>query len=122
MNCLGHKKVVLLTSQLQPTQSLGVFSQVREHGLTSEGGWPSRKLRLTLLISFGGLLALMVIAGLDALRLARQLHTQEEANCLNRGLGICGTGGARRRVAACPLDSRQLDFLWRYFYEIPYDR
>jgi signal transduction histidine kinase len=55
-----------------------VFSQVREHGLTSEGGWPSRKLRLTLLISFGGLLALMVIAGLDALRLARQLHTQEE--------------------------------------------
>ncbi len=55
-----------------------VFSQVREHGLKSEGGWPSRKLRLTLLISFGGLLALMVIAGLDALRLARQLHTQEE--------------------------------------------
>jgi signal transduction histidine kinase len=31
-----------------------------------------------LLISFGGLLALMVIAGLGALRLARQLHTQEE--------------------------------------------
>jgi len=51
---------------------------VREPGLKSEGGWPSRKLRLTLLISFGGLLALMVIAGLDALRLARQLHTQEE--------------------------------------------
>jgi len=55
-----------------------VFSQVREDGLKSEGGWPSGKLRLTLLISFGGLLALMVIAGLDALRLARQLHTQEE--------------------------------------------
>jgi len=51
---------------------------VREDGLKSEGGWPSGKLRLTLLISFGGLLALMVIAGLDALRLARQLHTQEE--------------------------------------------
>jgi len=51
---------------------------VREPGLKSEGGWPSRKLRLTLLISFGGLLALMVVAGLDALRLARQLHTQEE--------------------------------------------
>ena len=55
-----------------------VFSQVREPGLKSEGGWPSRKLRLTLLISFGGLLALMVIAGLDALRLAREMHTQEE--------------------------------------------
>ena len=51
---------------------------MREAGLKSEGVWPSRKLRLTLLISFGGLLALMVIAGLDALRLARQLHTQEE--------------------------------------------
>ena len=51
---------------------------MREDGLKSEGGWPSGKLRLTLLISFGGLLALMVIAGLDALRLARQLHTQEE--------------------------------------------
>jgi signal transduction histidine kinase len=55
-----------------------VFSQVREPGLKSEGGWPSRKLRLTLLISFGGLLVLIVIAGLGALRLARQLHTQEE--------------------------------------------
>jgi len=32
-----------------------------------------------LLISFGGLLALMVVAGLEAFRLARQLHTQEEA-------------------------------------------
>ena len=52
---------------------------MREPGLKSEGGWPSRKLRLTLLISFGGLLALMVVAGLEALRLARQLHTQEEA-------------------------------------------
>ena len=55
-----------------------VFSPVREPGLKSEGGWPSRKLRLTLLISFGGLLALMVIAGLDALRLAHEMHTQEE--------------------------------------------
>jgi signal transduction histidine kinase len=55
-----------------------VFSQVSEAGLKNEGGWPSGKLRLTLLISFGGLLALMVIAGLDALRLAGQLHTQEE--------------------------------------------
>jgi signal transduction histidine kinase len=52
---------------------------VRELGLKSEDGWPSKKLRLTLLISFGGLLALMVVAGLEALRLARQLHTQEEA-------------------------------------------
>jgi signal transduction histidine kinase len=56
-----------------------VFSQVRELGPKSEGGWASGKLRLTLLISFGGLLALMVVAGLEALRLARQLHTQEEA-------------------------------------------
>jgi signal transduction histidine kinase len=31
-----------------------------------------------LLTSFGGLLALMVIAGLDALRLAHEMHTQEE--------------------------------------------
>jgi hypothetical protein len=49
------------------------------HGLKIESGWPPGKLRLTLLISFGGLLALMVIAGLDALRLARELHTQEYA-------------------------------------------
>jgi signal transduction histidine kinase len=55
-----------------------VIPQVREPGLESEGGWPSAKLRLTLLISFGGLLALMVIAGLDALRLAHEMHTQEE--------------------------------------------
>jgi signal transduction histidine kinase len=55
-----------------------VFSQVSEPGLKSEGGWPSGKLRLTLLIGFGGLLALMVIAGLGALRLARQLHAQQE--------------------------------------------
>jgi len=51
---------------------------VREPGLKSEGGWPSGKLRRTLLISFGGLLALMVIAGLDALHLAHEMHTQEE--------------------------------------------
>lgn len=38
---------------------------MREPSLKSEGGRPSGKLRLTLLISFGGLLALMVIAGLD---------------------------------------------------------
>jgi signal transduction histidine kinase len=56
-----------------------VFSQVRELSPKREGGWASGKLRLTLLISFGGLLALMVVAGLEALRLARQLHTQEEA-------------------------------------------
>ena len=51
---------------------------MREPGSKNEGGWPSGKLGLTLLISFGGLLALMVIAGLDALRLARQMQTQEE--------------------------------------------
>ena len=55
-----------------------VFSQVREPGLKSEGGWPSGKLRLALLISFGGLLALLVIANLGAPRLARQMQTQEE--------------------------------------------
>ena len=51
---------------------------MREPGLKSEGGWPSGKLRLALLISFGGLLALLVIANLGALRLARQMQTQEE--------------------------------------------
>ena len=51
---------------------------MREPDSKNEGGWPSGKLGLTLLISFGGLLALMVIAGLDALRLARQMQTQEE--------------------------------------------
>ena len=52
---------------------------MRDPGIQSEGGWPPGKLRLTLLIGFGGLLALMVVAGLGALRLARQLHAQEEA-------------------------------------------
>jgi signal transduction histidine kinase len=51
---------------------------VRQPDSKNEGGWPSKKLRLTLLISFGGLLALMVVAGLDALRLARQMQTQEQ--------------------------------------------
>jgi hypothetical protein len=51
---------------------------VSEPALGRESGWPSKNLRLTLLISFGGLLALMMIAGLKALRLARQLHAQEE--------------------------------------------
>jgi hypothetical protein len=55
-----------------------VVSLVEETVLTNKSGWPSGKLRLILLISFGRLLALMLIAILDALRLARQLHTQEE--------------------------------------------
>jgi len=42
-------------------------------------GLPSKKVRLTLLIGFGGLLALMLVTGLEALDLARQLHVQEEA-------------------------------------------
>jgi signal transduction histidine kinase len=42
-------------------------------------GLPSKKVRLTLLIGFGGLLALMLVTGLEALNLARQLHVQEEA-------------------------------------------
>src|SRR5579885_2703776 len=40
--------------------------------------WPSARLRLALAAGFGGLLALMVIAGLQALRLAQQIHAQEE--------------------------------------------
>jgi signal transduction histidine kinase len=55
-----------------------VLPEVRHPDSENEGGWPSRNLRLTLLVSFGGLLALMVIAGLDALRLARQMQAQEE--------------------------------------------
>jgi hypothetical protein len=51
---------------------------VRGHGLKSESGWPPGKLRLTLMVGFGGLSALMVLAGLDALRLARELQTQED--------------------------------------------
>jgi signal transduction histidine kinase len=51
---------------------------VSEPALNRESGGSSKNLRLTLLISFGGLLALMVIAGLKALRLARQLHVEEE--------------------------------------------
>jgi signal transduction histidine kinase len=50
---------------------------VGNNGLKVESGWPSKKLRLTILAGFGGLLALMVIAGLDALRLTRQLRTHE---------------------------------------------
>jgi signal transduction histidine kinase len=47
-------------------------------GLKPEEGLTSKKMRLALLVSFGGLLALMLIAGLQALYLARQLHAQEE--------------------------------------------
>jgi signal transduction histidine kinase len=54
------------------------LSPVTETCLKNDGGWPSGKLRLILLVSFGGLLGLMVIAGLDAFRLARQMQTQEE--------------------------------------------
>ena len=55
-----------------------VLPLVSMPGLKNEDPLPSKKLRLALLLSFGGLLALMVIAGLEALRLARQLHAQEE--------------------------------------------
>lgn len=55
-----------------------VLSPVTETRLKNDGGWPSGRLRLILLISFGGLLGLMVIAGLDAFRLARQMQAQEE--------------------------------------------
>jgi hypothetical protein len=51
---------------------------VSKPALNRESGGSSKNLRLTLLISFGGLLALMVIAGLKALHLARQLRAQEE--------------------------------------------
>jgi len=43
------------------------------------GGLPSKKIRLTLLVGFGGLLALMLVTGLKALDLARQLQVQEQA-------------------------------------------
>jgi hypothetical protein len=62
---------------------------VSEPALGRESGWPSKNLRLTLLISFGGLLALMVIAGLKALRLARQLRAQEERFCSRITCGSC---------------------------------
>ena len=45
--------------------------------LEKKDGWPSGKVRLILLAGFGGLLALMVIADLEALRVARELHGQE---------------------------------------------
>jgi len=51
---------------------------VSESDLKREEGLPSKKVRVTLLIGFGGLLALMLAAGLEALDLARQLHVQEE--------------------------------------------
>jgi signal transduction histidine kinase len=52
---------------------------VSDDALNREEGLPSKKLRLTLLIGFGGLLALMLGTGLEALDLARQLHVHEEA-------------------------------------------
>ena len=55
-----------------------VISEMTTTDLPSQKDWPSAKLRLALLISFGGLLALTVIAGLDALRVARELQSQEE--------------------------------------------
>lgn len=42
-------------------------------------GLPSKRVRLTLLMGFGGLPALMLVTGLEALDLARQLQVQEEA-------------------------------------------
>ncbi|MFZ0961379.1 MAG: histidine kinase [Terriglobia bacterium] len=50
-----------------------------DSGIQRQQGLPSKKVRLTLLIGFGGLLALMLVTGLEALDLARQLHVQEEA-------------------------------------------
>jgi signal transduction histidine kinase len=51
---------------------------VGKNGLKVQSVWPSKKLRLTILISFSSLLALMVIPGLDALRVTRQLRGREE--------------------------------------------
>ena len=56
-----------------------------EPGFKSEGGWPSGKPLLTLLISFGGLLALIVIAGLDAFL--------AYSSCARRGNKITHTVG-----------------------------
>ena len=50
-----------------------------DSAMQRQEGLPSKKVRLTLLIGFGGLLALMLVTGLEALDLARQLHVQEEA-------------------------------------------
>jgi len=52
---------------------------VSDSDMQRQEGLPSKKVRLTLLIGFGGLLALMLVTGLKALDLARQLHVQEEA-------------------------------------------
>src|SRR5450755_3642829 len=43
----------------------------------SQGMAPAGKMRRILLLAFGGLLALMVVAGLDALRSLRQLDVIE---------------------------------------------
>jgi signal transduction histidine kinase len=51
---------------------------VGKNGLKVQSGWASNRLRLTIVIGFGGLLALMVLAGLDALRLTCQLRANEE--------------------------------------------
>ena len=51
---------------------------VRHNGLMGESARPGAKLRLVLLIGFGGLLALLLIAGLDALATLRQLHAEEQ--------------------------------------------
>src|SRR5205823_1098570 len=40
--------------------------------------WPIGRLRLILPVAFGGLLLLMLAAGLEALQTLRQLHTEEE--------------------------------------------
>ena len=39
---------------------------------------PTAKLRLVLLTAFGGLLALVLVAGIGALRVLRELHAEEE--------------------------------------------
>ncbi len=39
---------------------------------------PGGKVRLVLLLSFGGLLALLLLAGLDALSVLKRVHASEE--------------------------------------------
>ncbi len=51
---------------------------MRGASLKPEGAPRGSQLPLVLVVAFGGLLALMVFAGAEALVLARQLHAQEE--------------------------------------------
>jgi signal transduction histidine kinase len=46
--------------------------------LQNERDWPAGKMRLALLIGFGGLLSLTIGSGWEALRVSQELHSREE--------------------------------------------